>query len=602
MVLWRIQVLCFLAIFAAAKVQVADEKETAHAAEDHEAFKVTEKKETEDDETKTGHEVHSAAIETEEKEKVPGGTSPFIEPEKLNNMQLAFITLVYAIILYQSSNLISDGSELLLLVPSVAGLVGSIVLPILGAVPDGMMTLCSGLGPDAQEQVGAGVGVMSGSTVMLLTFPWFIAVMNGKVPLKDGKAAYSSNEKKVGLLGGGVTFGKDISKGAFVMILTTFLFLIIQVPAWRLDNIDEPTPEDTAKQAAEEAKYALIGLIACIVAFFAYLLFCYLQANEDKKLDAIIAGIKARQVSLSAALSFAKNQSESLGNKDALLAGPGKEEMTKLKKILKPFFSKYDNDNNGTLDKSEHNQLVKDLGLANSAADKLWSQLDQNSDGKLEFQEFADGLYKFMADPSNNLAAESESSGAQIPDYGIEDEEPEEMPEDIASLPPDQQQCKIISRSCWMMGLGTLMVVVFSDPLVDCLTELGSRLNVKSFYIAFILAPFASNASELLSAYNYAVKKTSSSITTSLSTLVGAACMNNTFCLAVMYALVYFKGLAWQFKAETLSIVLVQWVIGLSAIIMRTHTAFTAIFIIACYPLCLLFVQYLESESGPNLD
>merc|ERR1719379_2386414 len=127
--------------------------------------------------------------------------------------------------------------------------------------------------------------------------------------------------------------------------------------------------------------------------------------------------------------------------------------MTKLKKILKPFFSKYDNDCNGTLDKSEHNQLVKDLGLANSAADKLWSQLDQNSDGKLEFQEFADGLYKFMADPSNNLAAESESSGAQIPDYGIEDEEPEEMPEDIASLPPDQQQCMIISRSCWMMGL-----------------------------------------------------------------------------------------------------------------------------------------------------
>ena len=30
------------------------------------------------------------------------------------------------------------GSELLLLVPSLAGIVGSVVLPILGAVPDGV--------------------------------------------------------------------------------------------------------------------------------------------------------------------------------------------------------------------------------------------------------------------------------------------------------------------------------------------------------------------------------------------------------------------------------------------------------------------------------
>jgi hypothetical protein len=32
----------------------------------------------------------------------------------------------------QASNLISDGSELLLLVPSLAGVVGSCVLPVLG--------------------------------------------------------------------------------------------------------------------------------------------------------------------------------------------------------------------------------------------------------------------------------------------------------------------------------------------------------------------------------------------------------------------------------------------------------------------------------------
>lgn len=65
-------------------------------------------------------------------------------------VQVLFLGLVYGYFLMYGSNLISDGSELLLLVPSLKGLVGSIVLPILGAVPDGCIVLFSGFGPNAQ--------------------------------------------------------------------------------------------------------------------------------------------------------------------------------------------------------------------------------------------------------------------------------------------------------------------------------------------------------------------------------------------------------------------------------------------------------------------
>merc|ERR1719159_2135067 len=112
----------------------------------------------------------------------------------MNPSQLCFTTIIYAYVLFQSSNLISDGSELLLLVPSVAGIVGSIVLPILGAVPDGMMVLFSGLGPDAQEQVSVGVGALAGSTIMLLTLPWFLAVLGGRVSLVAGVPQYKKPE------------------------------------------------------------------------------------------------------------------------------------------------------------------------------------------------------------------------------------------------------------------------------------------------------------------------------------------------------------------------------------------------------------------------
>ncbi len=67
--------------------------------------------------------------------------------------------------------------------------------------------------------------------------------------------------------------------------------------------------------------------------------------------------------------------------------------------------------------------------------------------------------------------------------------------------------------------------------MVDVLSEIGKRTNISPFYIAFVLAPLASNASELIAAYNYSQKKTVTSMSISLSTLQGAAVMNNTFVL-----------------------------------------------------------------------
>lgn len=98
----------------------------------------------------------------------------FVDPTTLAHdgsgfLQLILLVAMYGYVLYSGSNLISDGSELLLLIPAWAGVVGSVVLPVLGAVPDGMMILFSGLGNDAPQQVKVGVGALAGSTIMLLT-------------------------------------------------------------------------------------------------------------------------------------------------------------------------------------------------------------------------------------------------------------------------------------------------------------------------------------------------------------------------------------------------------------------------------------------------
>merc|ERR1712000_355911 len=111
-------------------------------------------------------------------------------------IQIIFMLLCYGAILYKGSDMISGGSELLLLTP-YAPFIGSIVLPILGAVPDGAIILFSGMGPDAKEQVSVGVGALAGSTIMLLTVPWFVSILYGRVDcsnIHDSLDRYYKND------------------------------------------------------------------------------------------------------------------------------------------------------------------------------------------------------------------------------------------------------------------------------------------------------------------------------------------------------------------------------------------------------------------------
>merc|ERR1712127_238832 len=219
----------------------------------------------------------------------------------------------------------------------------------------------------------------------------------------------------------------------------------------------------------------------------------------------------------------------------------------------------YDDDGSGKLNKTEFAGLLKDLDehFSGDEGDNFYNEVDRDHDGEIAFGEFLECLHGYLADPEKMKAME-ERSGVdikKIPAYQDDDEE-EEVPEDLASLSPEEQKRVVIFRATWMMSLGTFVVLVVSDPFVDLLTAWGDRLGIAPFYISFVVAPFASNASELLSAYTYAKKKTKKAITTSLSTLIGAACMNNTLCLGIFFCLIYAKHLAWQFTAETTSILL----------------------------------------------
>mmetsp|Transcript_103204 Transcript_103204/g.179042 ORF Transcript_103204/g.179042 Transcript_103204/m.179042 type:complete len:232 (+) Transcript_103204:2-697(+) len=197
---------------------------------------------------------------------------------------------------------------------------------------------------------------------------------------------------------------------------------------------------------------------------------------------------------------------------------------------------------------------------------------------------------------SEDLQGEEEKDD----DDDDEDEEEEDMPEDLEHLDPDEQQRRILLRSAGKMGLGSVILLVFSDPMVDVMSEMGDRLGISAFYVAFVVAPMVSNAAEMIAAYNYARKRTVKSISTALSTLEGAAVMNNTFVLGVFMALIFFKGLEWEFTAETISILSIQLMLGFSVMFRRIQTLLDGFIVLSFYPIALSIVAVLENVLHIN--
>jgi len=243
-------------------------------------------------------------------------------------------------------------------------------------------------------------------------------------------------------------------------------------------------------------------------------------------------------------------------------------------------------------------QLLAVIGLVYSPKElkAMFDKVNTDGDDNLNQKEFLNFFYGMVTNkdadlpiPTKDDKKEPEASPA-----GDDDEDEDEMPDEFKDLDPAEQQKQIKLASFKAMIIGTSLVLVFTDPMVDVLSQIGVNTGIPAFYVSFVLAPFASNASELAASMKLASKKTMGSITQSLQTLEGAACMNNTYCLGIFYALIYYQGLAWKFTAETLCIVLVQVLMFLLVMRNSKQTMMTGVLICCLYPVSLIFVAGLE--------
>jgi len=550
------------------------------------------------------------------------GIGPTIDPADVGITGLLWLFLSYGYALFYAANLIGEGSELLLLVPSMAGLVGGVVLPLLGAVPDGAIILFSGLGSIdvAQDSLSVGIGALAGSTIMLLTIPWALSVFAGRVDIVNGIPMYRKSPKLADgkdlaetLTTTGVVVSDKIRHGGFVMALTTTPYFLIQIPALFMRG---PT-EEVAKG---EHWWSLAAFVLCLIGlvWYMYLQLKFSDEGQDKDRRIAIAKktLQAGKMSLRGLLkstimsmeskdrrSFASGESE-YGATNSPVPPPTPEILSMLKELLYDAFCIYDSDNNGMLEKSEIRVFLKDFheNIVEEDVNNILTKIDKNNDDVISLDEFAVLCYHLIInegdDQTNDGQIVNSSFRESIKQHfsNREDEEGgevEEIPDDFCDLSPEDQQKAIKLRAFKMLFIGTVMVVYFSDPMVDVMQEIAVKASIPPFYVSFVLAPLASNSSEVVASMFYASKKTRKTMTVSLSALEGAACMNNTFCLCIFMGLIYMRGLAWQYTAETASIVIVQFIMAV-LVQKKVMTCGVALGVLMIFPLSLVFVFTLE--------
>jgi len=525
---------------------------------------------------------------------------------------LIFMMIVYGFILKKASELIAEGSEHLLILFG-PGIVGGLLIPILGAVPDCAIILISGLGAgtpkEIQEQIAVGVGTLVGSTVMLLTIPWAVGIFIGRRDY-DGKnfKKNSSNSEPVKQLGNeeeenkkkdieiplvkenegefyvlnkekdvsnekkpesppfftmqGVETRKEITDASIKMMITALSYLIIQIPAF----IYGKTKDAGVK---EEAPFALFGFIVTVIFFLVYCGF-QIKSSKDDNLKKELRKEAER-----------KQWKRKIGR-------------TASNKLMNPeeIFKKYDINGDGQMDKKEFKDFLSAFNIITNSKgdiDTLIKEIDVGDaesgvgDGMISKAEFKKAFKKWMI--------ESQHLHEKEPVYEDEDEEEAEGEEE------DMTYGQRLFQAVILLFIGTLICTLVSDPMVDVIGGIGKKMNISAFYISFVVTPLASNASEVISCLIFASKKTKTSISLTLATLHGAAIMNNTLALSIFMALIYFRKLSWDFGAEVISLLVVIIVVGINAL-RNSIFMWQATIVFMMYPLCIILVYLLNSVAG----
>ncbi|MED6157675.1 hypothetical protein PIB30_025453 [Stylosanthes scabra] len=145
-----------------------------------------------------------------------------------------FLILVYEYLLFHGESYLAAGGEQIFKILG-PGVFGASAFDILGALPESLILLVTGLSSDkesAQESASTGVGLLAGSSIFLLTLVWGTCVIIGRQKLKNdfGGTISTTQRIKESLTGYGISMDVETRKMARIMALSVIPLFIMQIP------------------------------------------------------------------------------------------------------------------------------------------------------------------------------------------------------------------------------------------------------------------------------------------------------------------------------------------------------------------------------------
>ncbi len=175
------------------------------------------------------------------------------------------------------------------------GIIGALLLPILGAVPDAAIVIVAGaMGPDPQAQLDVGVGTLAGSTIMLLTIPWAVGLWLARCDVRHGEAVDSVLTRPWSITETGATVDDDTPITARIMVATSFGYLIVQGVAFKYAA---HSSSHIPAAASLEKWFAFAGMVVCGLGLIGYCGYQLWSPNwQRKQMAAARREHSARQV------------------------------------------------------------------------------------------------------------------------------------------------------------------------------------------------------------------------------------------------------------------------------------------------------------------
>ncbi|KAA3472372.1 Vacuolar calcium ion transporter [Gossypium australe] len=498
-----------------------------------------------------------------------------------------FLIIVYGYLMFLAATYLSNGSELLLEILG-PGIVGGLFLPILGALPDAMLILVSGLSgtaETAQDQVSVGMGLLAGSTVMLLTVIWGSCVVVGRCDLRDSVAVDGTITKRFHLTETGVSTDIWTCYAASIMAISVIPFVVVQLP----------------QVLNSTSGRHLAVLIALIISVSMLVSYCVYQVFQPWIQRRRLAFVKHKHV-ISGILRHLKKQA--FGK---LLTEDGEPNT----EIIKKLFETIDENRDGHLSPSELKALIIGIRFEeidfdrDDAVMKVMADFDTSLDSYIQEGEFVKGITKWINEAKQTGGAYLEPNAGT---FKFIDQFHQQTKREHALLGSEEQSDEVVEhvenprwisfKAVLMLLLGTLIAAAFADPLVDAVDNFSTATSIPSFFISFIALPLATNSSEAVSAIIFATRKKQRTASLTFSELYGAVTMNNVLCLSVFLALVYVRGLTWDFSSEVLVILIVCIVMGAFASFRTTFPLWTCSIAYILYPFSLALVYVLDYVFG----